>query len=253
MSDFNEEEDALDIGTYEGERDEAGQRSGLGKMIFKNGDIYEGMYLNGMRNGKGKYTWKNGGWYEGEYINHKRHGFGIMHYPDKSTYQGIWFENYRHGKGTYTYPNGDTYEGQWEYGRRHGHGVYTVVSDGSVFEGDFRRGRRHGIIKWTTKSGLIFTGVFQNDQPLGRGKWEIEGKSLAQHGEYARIEGEIEEEEQNEDGDEEVEEDMIDELIEPEEERPKKVLTKWKPDIELSTDFDELNTMPSWYLMAVEE
>ncbi|EAY05107.1 meichroacidin, putative [Trichomonas vaginalis G3] len=246
----DEEEDQLDIGVYEGERDEAGQRSGYGKMIFSNGDIYEGMYLNGMRNGKGRYTWKKGGMYEGEYVNHKRQGFGIMHYPDNSTYQGIWFENWRHGKGIYTYPNGDTYEGDWQYGRRHGHGVYTVVSDGSVFEGEYRRGRRHGVMKWTTKHGLVYTGVFQNDQPLGRAKWEVQGKTIAQHGEYAQIDGEIEEEEANE---EQPEEDVLDEVVEPEEEKPKKVLTKWKPDVELNNNFDELNTKPTWYLRAVEE
>ena len=119
MADFDEEEE-LDIGEYTGERDDSGQRSGLGKMVFPNGDVYEGMYLNGMRNGKGKYTWKKGGMFEGEYLNHKRHGFGIMHYPDGSIYQGIWFEGWRHGKGTYTYPNGDSYEGDWQFGRRHG-------------------------------------------------------------------------------------------------------------------------------------
>ena len=196
MSDFDAEED-IEIGEYEGERDDAGQRSGLGHNKFPNGDEYRGMYLHGMRNGKGRYTWKTGGIYEGEYLNHKRNGFGVMHYPDGSVYTGIWFDGWRHGKGTYVYPNGDSYEGDWQYGKTHGHGVYKCSKDGSVFDGDFRRGRRHGIIKWTLPNGLIFTGVFQNDQPLGRGKWEVERTQLAQHGEYAQLDGTIEEEEED--------------------------------------------------------
>jgi hypothetical protein len=47
MGDRDEEEDPLHIGTYEGERDDSGQRSGLGHVEFKNGDTYEGMYLKG--------------------------------------------------------------------------------------------------------------------------------------------------------------------------------------------------------------
>ena len=106
-------------------------------------------------------------------------------------------------------------------------------------------------MKWTTKNGMVYMGVFQNDQPLGRAKWEVQGKGLAQHGEYARIDGEIEEEEKNEEQPEE--EDAIDRLPEPAEEIPKKVKTVWKPDLELNTDFDELNTTPSWYLLKTEE
>ena len=34
----DEEEDSLDIGVYAGEREDAGQRSGLGKSVFPNGD-----------------------------------------------------------------------------------------------------------------------------------------------------------------------------------------------------------------------
>lgn len=122
------------------------------------------------------------------------------------------------------------------------------MSDGSILDGEYRRGRRHGMMKWTLQSGLVYTGIFQNDQPLGRGKWEIDVKSLAQHGEYVHIEGEIENEEE-----EQQEEEDIDEVPEPEEKKPEKVVTVWMPDVELSRDFDELKTTPSWYLMPVDE
>ena len=38
--------------SYEGERNEAGERHGQGKAILPNGDVYEGRYQNGQRHGK---------------------------------------------------------------------------------------------------------------------------------------------------------------------------------------------------------
>ena len=58
-SDFGEEEDAgMYIGEYEGERNEAGERHGLGKATLQNGDIYEGSYVKGLREGEGTYKFK---------------------------------------------------------------------------------------------------------------------------------------------------------------------------------------------------
>jgi hypothetical protein len=101
-----------------------------------------------------------------------------------------------------------------------------------------------------SRNGLIYTGIFQHDQPRGRCKWEVARKGLAQHGEIARIEGELELEEEAK---EEIEEEELDESQEPEEERPEKVKTLWISDVELSRDFDKLSTAPSWFLMPVYE
>ena len=38
--------------TYEGERNEAGERHGQGKAELPNGDRYKGLYANGKRNGQ---------------------------------------------------------------------------------------------------------------------------------------------------------------------------------------------------------
>lgn len=38
--------------TYEGERNEAGERHGSGKAELPNGDVYKGSYANGKRNGE---------------------------------------------------------------------------------------------------------------------------------------------------------------------------------------------------------
>jgi hypothetical protein len=43
------------------------RKNGKGKMIYTNGDIYEGGFIDGMPNGKGKYTFSKDGVYEGEW------------------------------------------------------------------------------------------------------------------------------------------------------------------------------------------
>ena len=42
----------LSFQTYEGERNEAGERHGKGLANLPNGDIYDGEYANGKRQGK---------------------------------------------------------------------------------------------------------------------------------------------------------------------------------------------------------
>jgi hypothetical protein len=36
------------------------KKHGYGKMMFVNGDIYEGNWQAGLKHGRGKYQWKNG-------------------------------------------------------------------------------------------------------------------------------------------------------------------------------------------------
>jgi hypothetical protein len=43
---------SLTFQTYEGERNEAGERHGKGLSNLPNGDIYDGEYANGKRQGK---------------------------------------------------------------------------------------------------------------------------------------------------------------------------------------------------------
>ncbi|KAM6447426.1 radial spoke head 1 homolog isoform 2-T2 [Liasis olivaceus] len=71
-----EEEAENDLGEYEGERNEAGERHGRGKARLPNGDTYEGEYANGKRNGKplgpGKYIFDIGCEQHGEYCHEEK-------------------------------------------------------------------------------------------------------------------------------------------------------------------------------------
>ena len=134
--DYDEGEDeGLQLGTYDGDRNEKGERHGYGKATLPNGDTYEGDYQNG-----------------------KRHG------------NGTWVDDQRNGHGTYFYPNGDTYQGEWYQHQRHGHGTYTYAVTGSQFKGIFDEGKKKGSGEIIHENHR-FIGFFDEDMPKGRGNF----------------------------------------------------------------------------------
>jgi len=52
-------------GRYEGERNEAFEKHGQGKLTYANGDTYVGEWKNNKKDGKGTYLYKNGDCYTG--------------------------------------------------------------------------------------------------------------------------------------------------------------------------------------------
>ena len=117
-------DEEIDLGHYEGERNDEDERHGLGKAYFPNGDTYEGNYDSGRRHGKGVYILKNAGGngarFDGSYAWNLKHGYGEMLYPDGAKYEGYWFEDCRQGNGKYTYVNEDEYDGEWLENLKHG-------------------------------------------------------------------------------------------------------------------------------------
>ena len=88
---------------------------GKGKIVFKNGEFYEGEFRSGHIHGTGTYHFPDGGVYVGEFDEGKRKGTGTMTWPDGSTYSGKWIHNKRSGKGVYIDANGNRYDGRWAH------------------------------------------------------------------------------------------------------------------------------------------
>ncbi|EDO39343.1 predicted protein [Nematostella vectensis] len=175
-----------DIGEYEGDRNELGERHGQGKALHGNGDLYTGSYWNGKRHGKGTYIFRKGARYMGFYENNKKNGKGTFTYPDGSRYEGTWSDDERHGVGTYFYTNGDTYEGEWRSNRRHGKGTYTDAHTNVKLEGTWEKGKLNGHCK-IIHSDHRFEGVFAENLPTGPGKYVFE-KGFIQYGLYHIVE-----------------------------------------------------------------
>ncbi|XP_025768860.1 radial spoke head 1 homolog [Puma concolor] len=140
-----EEEGENDLGEYDGERNEAGERHGHGKARLPNGDTYEGSYQHGKRHGQGIYKFKSGARYIGEYVKNKKHGRGTFIYPDGSRYEGEWADDRRQGYGVYYYVNNDTYTGEWFAHQRHGQGTYFYAETGSKYVGTWVNGQQEGM------------------------------------------------------------------------------------------------------------
>lgn len=48
----------------------------LGVEVAKNGDKYEGEFVNGKKQGKAKFSWADGSVYEGSIANNTINGYG---------------------------------------------------------------------------------------------------------------------------------------------------------------------------------
>ena len=72
----------LQLGTYEGERNAAGEAEGHGTFRWPNGDVYEGEWKASEKDGKGTHWWANGESYEGEYKADQREGKGTYRWAD---------------------------------------------------------------------------------------------------------------------------------------------------------------------------
>ena len=90
-----------------------GHKHGFGKMMFKNGDVYEGNWENDLQNGKGKMHYSNGEEFEGEFKDGKRKGLGKMIYKTGDINYGEWENDEENGNGKITFKNGDECEGKF--------------------------------------------------------------------------------------------------------------------------------------------
>ena len=92
--------DNSDWGSYIGERDANGHRSGKGKITYQSGAVYEGDFVNNKYEGQGTYTWDDG-----------------------DEYVGQWKDGERNGKGTFTQADGTVEIAMFENGAATGDGV----------------------------------------------------------------------------------------------------------------------------------
>lgn len=119
---------------YVGDRNDAGQFEGAGKLRYANGETYEGTFIADQCDGRGVHKWPSGACYEGEWIAGGRSGIGKYTFPSGDTYEGRWtvLKNggcVREGaRGTYVWPNGETYIGGFKADRRDGQGLFTWYS-----------------------------------------------------------------------------------------------------------------------------
>lgn len=62
--------------------------TGKGKVVFENGDVYQGQFKNGLFHGKGTFRAKLGWSYTGTFSNGRPNGQGKLKTEDKTIYEG---------------------------------------------------------------------------------------------------------------------------------------------------------------------
>jgi hypothetical protein len=129
---------------YEGEKNEAGEFHGQGKMSFASGDVYEGSWSQGEMHGEGtmKFSNSNDGSYVGEWKIGKFDGKGVLTMASGNRYEGDFKEGKQDGHGTLIYARGQRkqFEGEWEAGVRSGFGTMTYAN-GEQEEGEYEDGK----------------------------------------------------------------------------------------------------------------
>lgn len=113
--------------------------SGTGRMVWGNGDEYDGTLVSGQRQGKGKFVWANGQRYEGDWKEGVPDGVGTFHFPEGIRYSGAVRNGAPRGSGRIEFPSGDSYEGDVIDGRPSGTGTY-VWQNGDQWHGIFENG-----------------------------------------------------------------------------------------------------------------
>ena len=104
--------------TIEGEGDINGNIC-KAKIVYPNGDTYDGEILNGMKHGKGTYKWSKGASYDGAWKNDVMSGKGTFLYTSDSYPKLVvtFKDGKPNGDGTYTTKNGKSYKTTWKDGK----------------------------------------------------------------------------------------------------------------------------------------
>eukprot|EP01084_Bolivina_argentea_P254410 427675_1 len=138
-----------------------GTRSGIGKMMYNDGEVYEGEFENNKWNGYGKFMYKNKAVYEGNWKDCERNGYGTHVYDTCDRYDGCHTNNKRNGYGQYHYHAGHLYDGNFTNDQIHGYGLFRFPS-GKIYEGGHKYGKKEGYGKISLPNGKIYYGHWKN-------------------------------------------------------------------------------------------
>jgi hypothetical protein len=142
-----EDETPVEKARFEGEYKD-GMRTGVGKFVYPNGDVYEGEFFENKMSGEGSYTYKaTGDIYSGGWVDGKKHGQGVYEFSrDSSMMSGTW-------------DAGSLVTGSW------------ILKGAGQYDGNFNMGRPYGTGKYSFPSGLQQTGSYA-DKPKGEDEEE---------------------------------------------------------------------------------
>ncbi len=120
-------------GTYEGEFDKKGKRSGHGRFLYKDGSSFEGFYEDDLESGIGVTTHPDGKRLIASYVKGKINGFAQLIHPDGKMERPAFFID---GEVRKTYEELPLVEDPFEETRMNG-GTYLAQKRNGVLSGYF--------------------------------------------------------------------------------------------------------------------
>lgn len=136
-------------------------------------------------NGKGKVVYPNGDTYEGDFVNNIPDGFGTFTEINGNVYAGQMSKSEFQGKGKFFWKSGSVYEGDFVKNKREGEGK-TTSADGSYFAGIYKGDWREGFgIEYDKSKNELRKGVWTGSTLVTStsvSSPEISSTSTAQNG-----------------------------------------------------------------------
>lgn len=145
-------------------------RENFGEQVCKDGSFYIGGWKANYPHGEGLVVLADGSFYQGNFENGFIKGKGRGY--DKNSeilYDGEWDKGLPNGDGKAIWDNFQEYRGSWHNGMKSGSGVWKNLKSGDRYEGEFFEDKFHGEGTYFEKSGVIKSGLFQNDEYVQKG------------------------------------------------------------------------------------
>ena len=138
--------------------------SGWGRIIYNNGQVFEGKYENGKLNGKGVYKYKDV-LYVGDFMNNSRQGKGVL-ITKNFRYNGQFNNGKIDGYGKIIFYQGKEDEGEYEgfFKNNNIEGKGTMKwKNGNMYIGEMKNGKMNGSGKFIPYGGIPIEGIFRNN------------------------------------------------------------------------------------------
>ncbi|KAL2996309.1 hypothetical protein AAZX31_10G266000 [Glycine max] len=144
----------------EAERDLSKKWSPVVEMQYRGGR-YKGRCQGGLPEGKGRLVLRDGSIYDGLWRYGKRSGPGSFYFKNGDMFQGSWRDDVIHGKGWFYFRTGDRWFANFWKGKANGEGRFYTKS-GDAFFGNFKDGWRHGQFLCINANGTRYTEIWEN-------------------------------------------------------------------------------------------
>lgn len=161
------------------------------RLIYPNGEVYEGLFCDELFHGVGMYKYKDGSVYEGQWHRGNRFGHGHMRSVAGWTYEGNFDKDRKHGEGVMSFADGATYMGEWYYDYMQGQGLFlSHLRD--LYKGSFHQGVFEGFGRMYYANGAMHVGYFKGGERNGKGCFtHMSGCEYYGHYVNDELEGEV--------------------------------------------------------------